>query len=429
MGQPQDVQTSTINKGDNATEPTALFLSRFGLLALFAFLLLAAWNGQMVIVILIGLFLSAAGLAKLWSRLSLANVSCQRLLSEQRAFPGDHIELRLRLTNRKLLPLPWVQVDDEIPDQLAPDDAHLEPSPKFGYRLLSNAASLLWYTVISWRYRLLCRKRGCYPLGPVLVSSGDIFGFYPRSASQPQDGRIIVYPKLFPIDQLGIPSLNPMGETQAERRIFEDPSRTIGVRDYNYHDSLRYINWKASARHQNLQVKVFEPTTTLKVALFLAVDSFPRYQSRSEEDFELGVSTAASVANYIVQQRSSVGLFANTYLPDSGQPIKILPGGGLHQLTNILEALAMVVPKAGGPFEDFFHEEWRGLPWGTTIILVLCQPSPALPALLANLKVAGYKVMVLQIGEGGKNGADQAAAWHNISLPDNFYNIGGGGAR
>ena len=85
---------------------------------------------------------------------------------------------------------------------------------------------------------------------------------------------MIVYPKIFPIAHLGIPSLHPLGETIAERRIFEDPIRVIGVRDYNPRDSRRHIHWKATARRQELQVKVFEPTTTLKVAIFLAIDSF-----------------------------------------------------------------------------------------------------------------------------------------------------------
>ncbi len=105
----------------SSSQSTGYLLSRFGLLAILAGLLLAAWFGQVVIVILLGLVLSTAGLAKLWSRFSLAGVSCQRLLSERRVFPGEDIELRLRLVNRKLLPLPWVQLDDEIPLKLSPD--------------------------------------------------------------------------------------------------------------------------------------------------------------------------------------------------------------------------------------------------------------------------------------------------------------------
>ncbi len=57
-----------------------------GLLAMAGILVLAAWNGQAPIVVLTGLLFSSAGLAKLWSHLSLARISCRRQLSERRGF-------------------------------------------------------------------------------------------------------------------------------------------------------------------------------------------------------------------------------------------------------------------------------------------------------------------------------------------------------
>jgi len=198
------------------------------------------------------------------------------------------------------------------------------------------------------------------------------------------------------------------------------------VRDYSPHDSLRHIHWKASARHQKLQVKVFEPTTTLKVALFLAVDSF-QGDGVSDDDFELGISAAASIANYAIEQDSQVGLFVNSRLPDSGQPIRIPPGGGLHQLINLLEALAKVVSISSSSFEGFFQEEWGSLPWGTTLILVIARPSAALPELLTSLREAGYKSVVIQIGEPEGEGAKQATAWYNITGTGDLIGLASGG--
>jgi len=405
-----------------SSQPVGYLLGRFGLLAMLAGLLLAAWNGQIVIVILLGLILAAAGLAKLWSCLSLVGIHCQRLISEQRVFPGEYVELKLRVVNRKLLPLPWIQVDDEIPFGFAPDTS-LAPGNRPGFGSLSKAAALLWYTGVSWRHRLYCNKRGYYILGPITVTSGDIFGFYPRSITKPLIDHIIVYPKIFPIAQLGIPSLYPLGETKAERRIFEDPTRVIGVRDYTPHDSLRHIHWKATARHQNLQVKVFEPTTTLNVALFLAIDSFKHDVVHNEEDFELGISIAASIANYVTEQGSPVGLFVNTHLADSGQPVRIPPGSGTNQLVSILEALAKVTPHSTGSFEEFLEGEQVGLPWGTTLIFILSQPSKSLTRLLTNLKETGYKLLVLQVGNQGRDRIDYTVIWHHVRHPSELMTI------
>lgn len=402
-----------------SSQPVGLLLGKIGLLAILAGLLLAAWNGQIVIATVLGLVLAAAGFAKLWSRFSLAGVSCQRLLSEQRVFPSESIELKLQLSNRKLLPLPWIQVDDEIPIGFAPDILSI-PENRPGYGFLSKTAALLWYSKVSWKSKLYCHKRGYYKLGPTKVTSGDIFGFYPRSITEPLTDHIIVYPKIFPVDQLGIPSLYPLGNSRAERPIFEDPTRIMGVRDYKPNDSLRRIHWKATARQQSIQVKVLEPTTTLDVVIFLVVDSF-KPDSKYDNDFELGISTAASIAQYIIDKGSPVGLLANTRLADSGQPAKILPGSTPYQLVAILEALAKVTRASSSSFEDFLNRERRNLPWGTTLIFILYELSESLNIMFTNLKEAGYKLRVSQIGnQRMTDGQDSTITYHihEIQTPD-----------
>ena len=81
-------------------------------------MLIAAWNGLVFIVILLGLAISAAALGKLWSRFSLRGVGCKRTMSEDRAFPGEMVELKVRLVNHKILPLPWVQLSHLVPGHL-----------------------------------------------------------------------------------------------------------------------------------------------------------------------------------------------------------------------------------------------------------------------------------------------------------------------
>lgn len=398
-----------------SSESTSFLLGRVGLIALLIILLIAAWNGLVFIVILLGLAISAAVLARSWSRFSLHGVGCGRAISEDRVFAGETVELRVRLVNRKILPLPWVQLSHMVPDQLEIRDASPESGQGDSQRILSYSTSLFWYSAVNWRHNLLCRKRGYYPLGNLTVISGDIFGLYPRSGIYTSDDTIIVYPRIFPIEQFGLPSINPLGETQAKRRIFEDQTRTIGVREYSPHDSLRYIHWKASARQQNLQVKVFEPTTTLKIALFIVVDSF---RSSDEDGFELGVSAAASLANYIIQKRSQVGLFANALSSVFSDSIQMAPAGGNAQMVGILEALARVTSRPSGAFEDFFQNVQGNLPWGTTCVFILDEPLTAFPDLLSSLKESGFKSVVLQIGKQRRNDSGLATIWSTLKSPE-----------
>jgi len=405
------------------TQSPSFIFNKYVLLALLAILLISAWAKITVIVVLLGLVLVVAGLTWLWSWLSLKAVSSERIITETRVFPGDTIELQHKLTNHKILPLPYIQIEDEIPLIFNPKSRAIEES-RPGYGLVSKSTSLLWYSAATWREKLNCNKRGYYKLGPITLTSGDIFGFYPRSTTNKAEEHVIVYPVIYPISEMAIPPLYPIGDTKAERRIFTDPSRVIGIREYTPHDSLRHIHWKATARHQELQVKVFEPTTTLEMALFLAVDTFAHQGTFNYESFEFGISTAASIASYIIsEQRSSTGLYVNTKLADSGLPVRIMPGNGTKQLISILEALAKTTSVPDESCTDFLNTERKSLPWGTTLVIILGQPVDSLNRLLEDLRESGYKTTIIQTGTPATNGTDSQAGYYKVNKPDDLAEV------
>ena len=376
----------------------SLFSNKIAMVAAVLALVAAAWAGQTAVVVLLGLALCVAGLSGAWSSLSLRKVSCERRLTAHRAFPGDHLDLTLRLVNRKLLPLPWIRVRDEVPAVLMPAEAGLTAS-------IERSSSMLWYSAVSWKSSLVCRSRGYYPLGPLTVTTGDIFGLHPRTSVQAADEAVIVYPRLLNLQELGLPSLAHLGDAAAPRRLFEDPSRTMGVRAYSPGDSLRRVHWKASARQQRLQVRVFESTTDLKVALFLPIESFDApmdTRSAEAERLELGISTIASLAAYLVERDYQAGLWVNSSLADSGRPVRILPGAGVEQLMLMLEGLAKVTASSCLPFGSFLEAERVHLPFGSTLMFVVGHVASELAAAFADLRAAGYRVVVFPAGEGGR---------------------------
>lgn len=360
-----------------ATRAQGYLFGWSGLAGLTGVLAMAAWFREMPIAVLTAVVLSTAGLARLWACLSLKGVRLERVLHQDRAFPGEAVEVGLRLENRKPLPLPWVDVADEVPTALQPASG-----PAF-------SVSLMGYRAITRRRRLLCRRRGYYPLGPAVVSSGDIFGLYHRQATFPRRDYITVYPKLYPLEELGLPSAHPLGESRAARRLFQDPTRTIGVRDHQPQDPLRHIHWKATARQGRLQVKVFEPTTTLNAILFLGVEGL------DGEALELAISAVASVARHLIEERSLVGLMANSPLYPGDQPVELPSRSGVVQLVSILEALARTNPPACLPLGELLDSHRAGLPYGATLVFVGVAPGPALLSRMAELRQASHPVTLL----------------------------------
>ena len=369
-----------------------------GLIALAAVFVLAAWYSEAGILLLTGLFLSTAGLALLWSRLSLAGVQAERRFKGSRFFPGEPIECTLRLFNRKPLPLPWVQLECGVPAGFGPDEP-AGPSDTEGIR---RSASLLWYRGISWRFKLAGKRRGYYPIGPLKLISGDLLGLYSRLRFYGSTEHLIVYPQIFPVDTRLIPSLFPMGEARASRRLFRDPTYAIGVREYVHGDDLKSIHWKATARRGDLQVKVLDATTAFNVAMVLAVESFRNNGVLAEADFELGISAAGSVAAALCERGSPVGLFVNTRLADTGQPAAIAPGAGRSRVTEILEALAKVTDRSSGSMDAFLEGQKGRLTAGTTLIFILGRLPESFPEQLADLRAAGFRLLVLLVGGDGE---------------------------
>ena len=100
------------------TKPVSPLLSTVALILGFAALLGAALAGYAALVVLLGLAVAAGLLSKLWSHLCLRRVTGRRHLSERRVFPGEDVYLTLQVVNRKLLPLPWVEIRDTVPEAL-----------------------------------------------------------------------------------------------------------------------------------------------------------------------------------------------------------------------------------------------------------------------------------------------------------------------
>jgi uncharacterized protein (DUF58 family) len=381
-----------------------------GLVALAAVFVLAAWYSQAGILLATGLFLSTAGLALLWNRLSLAGVRAERQLNGTRFFPGEPIACTLRLFNRKPLPLPWVQLESDLPAGLRLD----EPAGRAASETIRRSASLLWYRGITWKLRLTGARRGYHPLGPLKITSGDFLGLYSRARRTGSTEHVIVYPRIFPVDTRLVPSLYPMGEARADRRLFRDPTRAIGVREYVYGDELKSIHWKATARRGDLQVKLLDATTAFNVAIFLSVESFRDNGVLAEVDFELGVSAAGSIAAALCERGSPVGLFVNTRLADTGQPAAIAPGAGRGRVTEVLEALAKVTGRSSGPAAAFLEGQKERLTAGTTLIFILGRLPDRFSEQMADLRAAGFRLLVLLVGGHGEPAVPPDVPWRRI---------------
>ncbi len=352
-------------------------------------------------LILIATFLlTVLPVAWLWNRLALWGVRYRRILGERRAFVDETIPFTVQVDNRKPLPLSWLKVTDQIPVELELLDGAVTPSHNPLYNTLPLLFSLRWFERVRKTYRLTCHRRGFYRLGPAVLQSGDLFGLFGSRWREPEGDLLIVYPRVRSLEEWGLPPKEFLGDLRTDLPIFEDPVRTVGVRDYHPHDGFRRIHWKATAHRQALQSKVYEPSTSHNILIAVNVATFPRHwHGVDEELLEEVISVAASIAHYATGQRQPVGLIANGSWPHADQPIKVLPGRSPGQLTSILEALAAVTPFATAPIEDLLAQESPRLPWSATLVVVTGIVTPELASTLVRLKESGRRVVLVSLAQ------------------------------
>ncbi len=360
----------------------------------------AALLGQETLLTLAALLVVSLPLAWVWQRVAFLRVAYQRHLNETRVFEGEQVTLTLRVSNRKWLPLAWLRVTDQMPLALSPREKPLAPShiPLTGF--LEARASLLGQERARWEYHIDCGKRGYYAIGPATIASGDLFGLFERDIAYPHVDRLIVYPRLNALEEWGLPPKEPFGDTHARWSIFQDPTRLRGLRDYRPDDAPKHIHWRATARHNALKVKQYDPTIQPNWVLFLNVATYElAWQGVDSERAERAIRLVASLAHFAASQKYAFGLVANGTYPDSDQRLRIMPGRDPLQLRNVLEALAAVSYFVASPIETLLRREAPNLPWGATLIVVTALVTENLLSEMLRLRQVGRKLALVSLDD------------------------------
>ncbi len=317
-----------------------------------------------------------------------------------RVFHGETAEVTIHVANRSLWPVPWLSVREGLPMRIATHDA------------LRRVVRIRPKGEAAIRYTLPAARRGYHRLGPLTVRFGDVFGVASQDLIIDTAEFVIVYPEIVPVETFRIESSTPFGDMRSNQRMYEDPARIVGSRDYQPGDSQRSINWKASAAAGRLMVRTLEPAVNHEVQIF--VDLNPDSYSRQwrEPSAEMSVTAAASLAAFMLENRQSVGVVVNgldpVYLGGArvvshaaarermaGRIPRTPIGRGRGHLMSCLDLLARVELLAGEPTGQVVSTAAAGLPWGATSIVITGQRSDALFRALLAQRRRGHRVLVV----------------------------------
>lgn len=365
-------------------------------------IIIGVFSGQGLVIGLGAMGLLVAGISWLWNRVSLEEVTYERKIEEPRVFIGEETTISISVTNRKPVPLGRLEIDDELPEELEVFEANIASSANPNANVLRHSTSLSWYERIRWEYKIKSDHRGFFRIGPARLDSGDLFGFFNSRRRASDNDYLLVYPRLVPLPELGLPAVRPLGETRGGISIFEDPSRPSGIREYQSGDPLKTVDWKVSAKMQQLQVRTFEPSSSFTVILVVVVETTARsWEGYNPVSLERVITTSASIASYASEMQYSLGLFSNGTPILADRPMKVPPARTAEQLTVILEALATIRPLPIGPMAPQLAHQAGQFPIGATLVITVALINDDLLEAISDLKRQGYKLVVVFVGSHG----------------------------
>jgi uncharacterized protein (DUF58 family) len=192
--------------------------------------------------------------------------------------------------------------------------------------------------------------------------SGDLLGFFQNESVSSESLEIVVYPRIIPLTPFNLPKREFFGIPGGESPV-DDPVYILGTSDYHYGRPARYIHWKASARHQRLQEKVFDSSVQEKILFLIDIDGFAK--ANAEESFEWGLEVIASFAMQFDRRGCAIGLLTNGVVKGALSSVAISRSS--QQLSTVLETLARLRLEPRGNIIDTIRSA-GSVPWGTTCL-------------------------------------------------------------
>lgn len=251
-------------------------------------------------------------------------------------FEGDMGELLEVVENRKWLPLSMLKVKFQTSRYLVFSDKEGSQTTDQYYRY--DVFRIGGKERITRTLTFKAIKRGYYKIKGIDIVATDLFYTTEMVESRKTDRYIYVYPKPFDSREFRLSLQQQNGEVLTKRHLIEDPFEYRGIREYQPYDDMRSVNWKATAKTDDLMVNQKGYTALKTIRIFINTED--RGVLKRAECVEASLQIAAGIAEYYLQQGIRVSCYGNGRDVIIKEPMQVEASAGSGQMDRIYKALA-----------------------------------------------------------------------------------------
>ena len=347
----------------------------------------------------------------LYRRAALNKLDVKVSFSKPRATEGASLIITTVLTNSMWLPLPWVSVKLKVSRHLLFADMENAQVTDYFYR--NDLYNILMRQRITRRLSFVCGKRGYYNIPSVDIAAWDILMEAKSAALIECDAHLTVYPAILPTEEVDEICVQIYGQLQARNIIYPDPFSFRGIREYSTHDPLKAVNFKASAKAQELMVNLWEHTNARQVILLYNLQRYSVWHNEVLDEYT--IKLVASLAERLATANIPVRFITNGLsIKIDGNPVptgiatventtEIAEGIGDLQLERILESLAHLDLEQTdvAPFANILAKTAEAYKYEPEYWLISTYHEPELEAAYKELMAQGARtVWILPCKEG-----------------------------
>jgi uncharacterized protein (DUF58 family) len=282
---------------------------------------------------------------------SLNELEVTRAIPKSDYNAGEPLKVTVTVKRASSFPLFFLIITDDLDDSL-----------KYTEQQKSATALLIpgFKREFSFEYRLEELPRGEHFFHSFTLRTGDPLGLFEKEKTFSAVSKIIVYPAYSEMLYRPFENQYDQGLTASRERVQRDTSMAIGVRDYQPGDRFSWINWKASAKRNEIMTKEFEQRQSHDV--FVVMDCVP------DPRFETIVSFTASLVRSILKKGAQTGL-----LTISKERASFAIRGGEQQVQQLFFHLAKIEAKCFVPFEKVLETDGLFIQQTVSFILITAQ--------------------------------------------------------
>ncbi|WHZ00717.1 DUF58 domain-containing protein [Neobacillus sp. YX16] len=277
-------------------------------------------------------------------------------------FPAEEGEWVLEFNNRGV-PIMKAKLTVTFHDSVTPHDSRaIKKSSMYEVTVPFSSS---YHQKTSVAIPFTAEKRGVSRIRKIELMIPHFFGFGETVLEKEFQSiqEALVYPQTLVVHNKHTLLNNKQGESPVSYSLFEDTLSPAGTREYHYSDSFNRIHWKASARKQSLQTKLYDKVTEngWNIAINIGDD---RFITNNLEEILSGV---ADLAYFYVKQNIPFSVCINIRHVGNTPFYYIMPGTGREHLQKVLEAIAHIdVHTSVYPFEkmlDYYDSHLETQPF------------------------------------------------------------------